>query len=232
MTIPLVLVSLLWVLATAMAFFKPARFPQGFSRDLLALGGFAALLVGFFWQVLLLTEYMVPRGGGDLASFLYPVYSFAARNLQQGVIPLWNPYQFAGMPFAADMQTGMFYPINFLAFLLVRPFSYQAMEGLAIFHYFLAAIFMYVLLRGLGIGRLGSFGGGVGFAFSGFVVAHLGHLNMLSSVVWLPLILHFFHRALTRGRAAWAVAAGAAYGVSILPGHIQMTLYIGLFLAI
>lgn len=232
MAIPVALVSLLWALVTALAFLKPARFPRGFYKDLLALGGFGALLAGFFVQVLFLTDYLVPRGGGDLASFLYPLYAFAARNLQQGVIPLWNPYQFGGMPFAADMQTGLFYPINLLAFLLVRPFSYQAMEGLAILHYFLAALFMYIYLRGLGIGRVGSFGGGAAFAFSGFTVAHLGHLNMLSAAVWLPLILHFFHRALSRGQIAWAVAAGAAYGVSILPGHIQMTLYLGLFLAL
>ncbi|HLB12855.1 MAG TPA: YfhO family protein, partial [Dehalococcoidia bacterium] len=121
---------------------------------------------------------------------------------------------------------------NLLAFLLVRPFSYQAMEGLAVLHYFLAAIFTYVYLRGLEIGRLGSFGGGLAFAFSGFLVAHLGHLNMLESVVWLPLVLYFFHRSFKAGRLAWAVAAGAAYGISILPGHIQITLYLGFFLVL
>lgn len=232
MAIPLSLAVIIWVLITALAFLRPFRFPKGFPLDLLAVGGFAALLVGFFWQVLLLTEYQVPRGGGDLASFLYPVYSFAARNLQQGVIPLWNPYQYGGMPFAADMQTGMFYPINFLTLLFARPFTYQAMEGLAILHYFMAGVFMYVFLRGLGVGRTGSFAGGTAFAFSGFAVAHLGHLNMLSSVVWLPLVLHFFHRAFATGRAFWAVAAGAAYGISILPGHVQITLYLGLFLVL
>lgn len=232
MALPLTLSVIIWALLTVLAILRPSWFAQGFYRDLLALGGFAALVVGFFWQVLLLTEYLVPKGGGDLASFLYPVYFFAARNLQEGVIPLWNPYQFGGMPFAADMQTGMFYPINLLALLLVRPFSYQAMEGLAIVHYFLAACFMYIYLRGMAIGRLGALGGGVVFAFSGFAVAHLGHLNMLESVIWLPLVLFFFHQAWSTKRLSWAIAAGTAYGVSILPGHIQMTLYLGLFLTL
>ncbi len=232
MGIALAIISAAWVATMAAALLRPSRFPQGFYRDLLAVAGLAGLVSGFFVQILFLTEYLVPRGGGDLASFLYPVYSFAARNIQGGVIPLWNPYQFGGMPFAADMQTGMFYPVNFLAFLLVKPFSYEAMEGLAIVHYFLAALFMYIYIRGLGISRIASFGAGVAFAFSGFAVAHLGHLNMLASVVWLPLILFFFHRALITHRITWAVAAGAAYGVSILPGHIQMTLYMGLFLVL
>ncbi len=232
MAILLALVSLVWVAAIAFVVARPSRFPQGFLRDLLAVAGFAVLVSGFFVQVLFLTGYLVPRGGGDLASFLYPVYSFAARNIQNGTIPLWNPYQFGGMPFAADMQTGMFYPINFLAFLLVRPFTYEAMEGLAILHYYLASVFMYIYLRSLGIGRLGSFASGVGFAFCGFVVAHLGHLNMLASAIWLPLILYFFHKACVRGSITSAIAGGAAYGISILAGHVQMTLYLGLFLAL
>ncbi|MDP2659782.1 MAG: YfhO family protein [Dehalococcoidia bacterium] len=232
MAIPIALVSLAWVAAAVFAVAKPSRFPQGFPRDLLAVAGFAVLVCGFFVQVLFLTDYLVPRGGGDLASFLYPVYSFAARNIQNGTIPLWNPYHFGGMPFAADMQTGIFYPINFIAFVLVRPFTYDAMEGLAILHYFLASVFMYIYLRSLGIGRLGSFAAGLSFAFCGFAVAHLGHLNMLASVVWLPLILYFFHKAFTRGSITSAIAAGAAYGVSILAGHVQMTLYLGLFIAL
>ena len=65
-------------------------------------------------------------GGGDLASFLYPVYSFAARTYQSGTVPLWNPHLYAGSPFAADMQSGVFYPINVAAFLLARPFTYTS----------------------------------------------------------------------------------------------------------
>lgn len=229
---PLVITAIIWGVAAILAFSRRSSLPQGLYRDLLAIGGFAALLAGFFVQVLFLPDYAVPRGGGDLASFLYPAYNFAASNIHQGVIPLWNPYQFGGMPFAADMQTGMFYPINFLTFWLVRPFSYLAMEGLAILHYFLAALFMYIYVRGLGIGRVGAFGAGAAFAFTGFTVAHLGHLNMLEAVVWLPLILFFFHKAVTTARITWALAAGAAFGISILPGHIQMMLYLGFFLAL
>jgi hypothetical protein len=232
LTLALALVFLLWALATSLAIWKSQRFPPGFYRDLLAVGGFGAILAGFFWQLLFLPNIMVPPGGGDLAAYLYPPYRFAASNLQQGLLPLWNPYQYSGSPFAADMQTGMFYPPNLVAFFLVRPFTYMAMEGLAVVHFFLGALFTYIYARGLGVGRIGAFGAGIVFGFGGFVTAHLGHLNMISSAVWLPLILFFFHKAVMGKGTRWAVAAGLAYGVSTLPGHLQITLYLAFFLVL
>jgi hypothetical protein len=203
---------------------------RSLARDLLALVAYIPLTLGFFWQFAFLPGVYMPRGGGDLASFLYPVYSFAARSIQSGHFPLWNPYSYGGSPFVADMQSGVHYPINLLAFWLVRPLTYETLQWLAVSHFVLAAAFTYLYLRGLGLVRPAAFGGGLIFAFSGFTVAHLGHLNMLAAAVWLPLIALFFHRALTRPSIASAVAAGLAYGVSILAGHVQISLMIGLFL--
>lgn len=225
------ILALVWLASLAVAFYKRRQIGPLY-QDLIALGVLGALTAGFFFQVLFLPDYWIPRGGGDLASFLYPMYSFAAENLQKGIIPLWNPYQFSGSPFAADMQSGLLYPLNLLAFFLVRPFSYQAMEGLAVIHYFLAALFMYIYMRGLGASSFGSLASGIIFAFGGFTVAHLGHLNLIASATWLPLILFFFQRAISGRSLAFGVAAGAAYGVSILAGHIQISLYTALFLTL
>ena len=38
--------------------------------------------------------------------------------LEQGSLPLWNPYAFSGMPLLGDAQTAMFYPPNWLFFVL------------------------------------------------------------------------------------------------------------------
>lgn len=228
----LLILTLLWAAATTVCCLRPSqRYPE-LRSDLLAVGGYGLLVVAFFWQVLFLPSVWMPSGGGDLASFLYPVYAFAANSVQSGTLPLWNPHLYGGSPFAADMQTGLLYPINLLAFLVARPFTYQSIEGLVIVHYFLAGCFAYLYARGLSLRPLPSFAAGIVFAFSGFAVAHLAHLNMLAAAVWLPLILYFFHRALTRGSLASAVYAGAFFGVSTLAGHVQVSLYIGLFLVV
>ena len=188
---------------------------------LLALGGLLAT-AGFFWQLLFLPDRFVPVGGGDLASFLWPAHHFAARSLQSGVLPFWNPYLFAGSPFAADIQNGLFYPPNLLAWLVARPFTYRALELLAVGHFLVAVWGMTFCLRILGVGRLAALAGSVVFSFSGFMVAHLGHLNLMATAAWAPWAIGLLLRSLQSGSLIAAVGAGAVFGVALLAGHPQM----------
>jgi len=117
-----------------------------YKSDLLALAGLLLLTLIFFWPVTLNLGW-IPHGGGDLVSFLWPTYSYAAQSLHAGRIPLWNPTLYSGAPFAADNQSGLFYPINLLTFLLVPSLPYAAMEWLVVFHVWLAGASMYFLMR-------------------------------------------------------------------------------------
>ncbi len=126
---------------------SPLRLPP-FLIEFIAVAVLLALAsVGFFWQILFTSTTWMPAGGGDLAPFLYPNYHFAAEQLRQGVIPLWNPHLYSGAPFAADIQSGLFYPVNLLVFLLVPDLTYEWLEYLAVFHFWLAGITMYLCLR-------------------------------------------------------------------------------------
>ncbi len=195
--------------------------------DVLGLGLLALLTGGFFWRVLIESGIMMPEGGGDIASFYYPTYLYAASEIKQGMLPLWNPHLFAGMPLAADVQSSLFYPINWVLYLFVKV-DYGSLEWLLIFHYWLASALMYVFLRDLRIGRAGALAGGVAFAFCGFMTAHLGHLPMILVAAWLPAILLCLRRAYyTHGPGgwAWAVGAGAVMAMGLLAGHVQIFSY-------
>lgn len=211
--------------------------PRKLLDDLWAVGLLALATVGFFWRVLFAGGWM-PAGGGDLAPFLYPNYSFAAASLKQGVVPLWNPHLYGGVPFAADIQSGLFYPPNLALFLLQPQITYRALEYLAIFHFFLAGVTMYFCLRGLGEGgqeglsRPAALVGAVAFMFSDLFITHFGNLNMIAVAAWLPLIFLLFHRALTGRNAPFAALGGVVLAVSTLAGHIQVTLFILLALGL
>jgi len=196
-------------------------------RDLICLALLGLVVAAFFWP-LIFTEEWIPRGGGDLVSFLWPMYHFAARSLRSGTIPLWNPYLYSGAPFVADNQSGVFYPVNLLTFIVFGPPSYAVMEGLAAFHVWLAAAATFGLLRGLGLRRIAALTGALAFALSDLFITHLGNLNLNATVAWLPLLLWLTHEALTRESAAWAAAAGVVLAVAALAGHAQMLLFIGL----
>jgi hypothetical protein len=209
-------------------------------HDLIALAALAVFALVFFWPVTLGAAW-IPRGGGDLTSFLWPTYSYAARSLWSGRIPLWNETLYAGMPFAADNQSGLFYPINLLAFLLAPAFPYRAIEWLVVFHFWLAGASMYGLMRVLLTTQRGkeageqvnptssffllpSFFSALAFMFSDVLVTHIGNLNIVAVAAWLPLSLACLHLSLTRQSANWALAAGVVLGVAALAGHAQMTL--------
>jgi hypothetical protein len=210
------------------------------NRALLCEFGVSAVLLlatlGFFWRILFTPDAWKPAGGGDLVSFLYPTYRFAAASLRAGILPLWNPHLYGGVPFLADMQTGLFYPPNLLLFLLAPDLSYKAMEWLAVFHVFLAGLFAYLCLRYLEPGRPlrvpAALLGAVAYMFSDLFIVHFGNLNLIAVAAWLPLIFLLFWRSLRGRRLGLAVGAGVVLGVSTLEGHLQITLLIGLALAL
>ena len=217
---------ILWLLACAASWLWYQRRPKGtdYRPDVLALGLLALAVVAFYWPVLIGSAW-VPAGGGDFNSLYYPFYSFLHRALQDGILPLWNPYAFAGMPGVAYTHSSIFYPFNLLTFLFTPEFSYQTLESLAILHYFLAAAFMYALARNLGQSRFGSWMAGVAYAFSGYLIAHFGHLSQVEVTIWLPLAFLFLHRALVHSSPGAAILGGISLGVSLLAGHTQVSLY-------
>ena len=85
--------------------------------DLLCAGLLAAIFLAFFGRTVSGAVYQ-PADGGDLVSFLFPTYRFAAHTLSQGRLPLWNPHLYGGAPFIGDIQAGFLYPPNLLLFLL------------------------------------------------------------------------------------------------------------------
>lgn len=223
----LLLLAALWLAGLALARWRPiaARWP-GLAGEWGALGALAALNLAFFWRVLLTRDTWLPRGGGDFNSFYYPLYTFAARSIGNGDFPLWNPQLYAGMPFAADQQTGVFSPLNLIAFLVASPFSYGTLELLAIVQVLLASIAAYACCRDLGARRAAALIGGVTFAYSGFIVAHLGHYPMIAVAPWLPVALLAIRRALIRRSLGWTVATGVALLLALLGGHQQIFLYL------
>lgn len=88
--------------------------------------------------------------GQDSATQFYPWYDYLGERLLDGEIPGWNPYQFGGVPFAADPQSGWMYLPAMLIFTLLPLGS--AIPLFIVFHLVMAGGGTYVLSRLLGVG--------------------------------------------------------------------------------
>jgi hypothetical protein len=204
--------------------------------DLLAVLLLIALPPLVFWQVWAPHASDRVMFGGDILMGAYPTRVFVHRLFELGAIPLWNPYQLAGMPLLGDVQVAPYYLPNLLLDLLYRgrDLSYQAFEMLVVAHYALGALFLYAYVRRLGVHPAAALIGAIGFQFNGFFVGHRGHYNMLAVVVWLPGVLWLldcaWHAERPRRALAWAVAAGLALSQMVMAGHPQATLYCALMI--
>ncbi len=197
------------------------------------IGALLALVtMAFFWQILFTQNAWMPAGGGDLLPFLYPNYHFAAQSLQNGIIPLWNPHLYSGIPFAADAQSGLFYPPNLLIFLLSPNLSIETLEYLAVFHFWLAGFGMFLFLqhsplaKNLRLHPIAALTGAIAFEFSDLFIVHFGNLNMIAVAAWLPLVMLAFQNAVAQRRTGFALTAGALLAIATLASHIQITLFI------
>lgn len=168
---------------------KPLRFrpPWAFflgPPDLAAsLALFALTLLGE-WD-LLRNEVSL---GSDAAMQYYPFYHFLGESLRSGEIPGWNPYQFSGIPFAADPLTGWSY-LPTMALLASLPLVW-VVKGLMLSHLLLAGLFAYALGRALGMGPPGSFLAAIAYQYNGlFYIENTCCLQDIGVMVWLPLTI-------------------------------------------
>jgi hypothetical protein len=195
-------------------------------------GGLLALfVVAFFWRTIV-GDVFQPADGGDLVSFLYPTYRFAAHTLAAGTLPLWNPTLYGGAPFISDIQAGFLYPPNLILFLINPDFPYAWMQWLAIGHLWWAGLGIYVLVRVLGFSRPAALLAGTAFALSDPLLIHLGNLNLIAVLAWMGWTLAAYHIALSRRSLRWAGVAAFFFAVANYAGHAQSSYYIGLAVGI
>ncbi|MDI6892710.1 MAG: YfhO family protein [Actinomycetota bacterium] len=193
----------------------------------------ACLTLLFFWRILSNSPLHEGSISDDILVF-FPFRFFAATTLRDGIIPLWNPFVFGGMPFLADSQAAVFHPVNLLLTLFVSAGSlaYKAGQYAVVINLFIAGLAMYFYARTIKLTPFGSLISALVFMFGGFLVAHIRHLPVLNVVVWLPLIFLFAEKALSEKRLAYSILGGLAFAASLIGGHLQMMLYVVFALAL
>jgi hypothetical protein len=191
---------------------------------------FIPVIVLFYWKILLTDQFslLTDNEGVNQA---YSWLRFWISSVRHGVLPIWDPYSFAGRSFCGEMQTAAFYPLHlFLALFplnsdhVLSPFLYHAWFAAT---HLLAACFLFLLMREFGIRPFAGFVGGICFSLGG-AVGGLGWPHLLESSIWLPVIFLFLLRAMRASHThEWMLNAcfsGLALGMSILAGGLHIVI--------
>lgn len=139
-----------------------------------------------------------------------------------GHIPWLNPYQGLGHPWAADLMSAVFFPLQFLVIAWPSVYTWDAylLLRLLVFGWF-----AYLYLRRIGLGRVGAGAGGAFCACGGYAVGwvNLFHVNV---DLMAPLLLYFVESAIQSRQRKWLLAMAASVGVAFLGGNPQPLLLI------
>ena len=144
---------------------------------------FLAMLLRFYPMLLGKTLIF-----GDNYSLMVPGKLFTTNWLKQGVLPLWNPNIFAGLPWIGDVNQSILYPSTLL-FLVFKPA--MALNLTFILHLFIAYLGMYYLLKLVVRDHPSQIIGAVLWMLSTQVAGSLHNISTLQSIVWLPWICYF-----------------------------------------
>ena len=157
----------------------------------------------------------------------YPWRELAITALKKFELPLWNPYNFSGVPLLANFQSAVFYPFNLLFFILPINIGWSV---LIMLQPLLAGIFLYSYLRNLSMHRLASFLGSLVFAFCGFSVAWMEWGTILHVGLWLPLMLLSIDKIVSSIKDKKIILWGFVFVFSLVSsffaGHLQIFFYL------
>ncbi len=146
--------------------------------------------------------------------------SFLRTELFQGHFPLWNPYLCGGVPFFADPDAMMCYPLNYLTLLFPIPY------GLGVFyflHMFLAAAGTYLWMKNLRLSETACRLGAMTYGLSGFFWWELIHPSILAALTWFPWVLACLEKLTRDLSTKWAFLSGLCFAVVFCCGNFQIT---------
>ncbi|OGH20479.1 MAG: hypothetical protein A3D74_02810 [Candidatus Levybacteria bacterium RIFCSPHIGHO2_02_FULL_37_13] len=158
----------------------------------------------------------------DVLRQLYPWKTFAVDLIKQGILPLWNPYNFSGAPLISNFQSAVFYPLGI--FYLILP-QISAWTFLVIAQPLFATFFTYLFSRKIGISKIGSLLAAISFAFSSFMSVWLEYNIVGHVILWLPLSLLAIEMLLKKATTQWIIILIASIVFSLLAGHPQIFAY-------
>lgn len=159
----------------------------------------------------------------DVVRQLYPWRVLAMDMIKQGIIPLWNPYEIAGSPLIGNLQSAVFYPLNFLFFILSNR---AAWVTYILIQPIMSFCFMYLFIRSLKLSKFAAVLTGLAFPFSGFLLMQFEWGTVAHSISYLPLVLYGISEFGNTGKNKYLLISSLGIACSLLAGYSQPSVYI------
>ncbi len=193
-------------------------------KDLTAILLLLLITSGFCYE--LIVEGRSPIRG-DIVEQFYPWKSYVYESVMNGELPYWNPFTFGGSPLLANMQSGVFYPLDWIVLLT---FPLERFYGISLWlHLCLAGVGAFLFAKKSGANSFPSLLAGVAYGLNGFTMIHIPFGNHLTytAAAWIPWLMWAttgFVRSQDK-KIKWALFGVFIAFLHFLCGHPQMAFY-------
>jgi hypothetical protein len=158
----------------------------------------------------------------DILTFWLPRACFMGRSLAAGHVPLWNPHEMVGTPFAADAQSGWLYlPSMALSWLLPCGANLRAF---IVLQPILAGLGLFWFLRRERLSRVAATAGGLSIAMVMSASNVAISLPFAGALAWTPFVLvgasGFLRSDGWLRRVPWLALAALAWG-QVAAAHLS-----------
>jgi len=156
--------------------------------------------------------YRLDLGSSSWATM--PWAEVTHRELMEATLPLWNPYEGAGTPHAANMQSSVFDPLLLGVNLHPTP---RMWDFTLICTFILGSLATYAFVRILGMGVTAALAGAAGFSLCGYFVINNNN-SFVRAYVYIPLLLLAVELVVRSNKLRWVVVLGVVIAASLLAG--------------
>jgi Bacterial membrane protein YfhO len=168
----------------------------------------------------------------DILSFWLPRSCLLGSALADGRVPLWNPFEMAGTPFAADAQSGWLYLPSML---LSAVFGCgDGLRAFIVLNPILAGLGLWWFLRKEGLGRIAATVGGLSLAMAAAASIIAISLPFAGFLAWTPFALvgaSGFYSFRGWMRFTWMALAALAWS-QVAAAHLSHGLAMGTALVV
>ncbi len=173
---------------------------------------FLSLFIAIYPDVFFFKSSFMKR---DIFRYYLPIWEFSIQNMKHGVFPLWNPYSSYGVPFFANIQSCVLYPLSVL---LYWPDFIWAFNFYILLHLAMAGFFVSVWMGSCGASRSAQFVAGLAYCLGGYVMSSANVTISLCALSYFPLMLVCFRKALRQPGPGWVIGTAAVLLMQYLAG--------------
>lgn len=164
----------------------------------------------------------------DLKIIYYPIETVYAQFQHNWQLPLWSNAFGFGQPLIAWGQLGFFTPIHVLLRALYVP-PLILLQASVVMYFLLGSTTMYLFLRRREFHPAAASLGAILFAYCGFSIGHLNHVNFYTSTMVMPILLisiDAFIKKSTLQRASTVAISAAAIAMSGQPQVVGYVFFV------